>query len=299
MSWKLHTLRLRLRTDMHCGSLMLGFVARAFPYAPQHVPLYAAVPAAVKALGLSPVSAVFREMETLLLHAMRTTPLYVRHDDRPLFPWEPEDRELLETCFMSSRYGVALDDASRSAKESHLFETEVLLACGRGQRQRGRQQPTELEGGVWLREYETDILRLDPQAGLARKDNGTTVSWPVLLGGLTLGGDRTRNLGRLWPDAVWEPCDSLWHFGEMDLDAAWPRLRLAAGRPCPVSLAADATPGRGHFTVMTGRRFEKDCYRMDKGVVAWEPGWQPTHDVLIELAGERCARLCEPDEKNA
>ena len=35
-----------MKTDMHCGTLMLGFVARAFPYVPQHVPIFAAVPVA-------------------------------------------------------------------------------------------------------------------------------------------------------------------------------------------------------------------------------------------------------------
>lgn len=292
MSWELHTLRLRLRTDMHCGSLVLGFVARAFPYVPQHVPLYAAVSAAVEALKLPPVSASYREMEALLLPAMRTTPLYVRYNNNALFPWEPEAREQLEAEFMGSLYGVALDDSSRSAKDKHLFETEVLLA-----RRRRSNQPTELEGGVWLRENETDNLRLDPQAGLVRKDVAATISWPELLGRLTLGGDRTRNLGRLWPDVVWESCNSLWHIGEMELDAAWPRFQLAAEQPCPVPLTVDeeAAFGNGRFAIMTGRRFRQESYHMDTGIVAWQPGWKSAHNVLIELAGERCARLCNPD----
>ncbi len=290
MSWEFHKLRLRMKTDMHCGSLVLGFVARAFPYVPQHVPLYAAVPAAVEALNLPPESSSFREMEELLLPAMRSTPLYVLCDDRPVFPWETQDRERLEVEFMSSRYGVALDDASRSAEEGRLFETEVLLA-----RRRGSMQATQLEGGIWLRECETARLRLDPRTGLARKDGSASIDWPSLLGRLTLGGDRTRNLGHLWPDVVWEACDSLWHFDEMAQDAAWPRLRLAAKRPCPVPLVADATHGSGHFAIMTGRRFNRESYLMDAGTVAWQPGWQSAHDVLIELAGERCARVCAPD----
>lgn len=294
MSWKLHTLRLRLKTDMHCGSLMLGFVARAFPYVPQHVPLYAAVPAAVEALDLLPVPATYREMESLILPAMRATPLYVRDGDKPLFPWEAEARERLETEYMSSRYGVALDDASRSAEEGRLFETEVLLA-----RRRGSMQPTELEGGIWLREHETDTLRLDPRTGLARKDGGGAVGWPELLGRLALGGDRTRNLGRVWPDVDWRACDSLWHCDGMRLDAAWPQLRLAAGQPCPVALAADATPGSGHFAIMTGRRFNAESYVMDAGTVAWQVGWRPDQEVRIELAGERCARMCPPEEASA
>lgn len=294
MIWQPHTLRLRLRTDMHCGSLMLGFVARAFPFVPQHVPLYAAVPAAVEALGLPPDPAIFREMKALLLPAMRATPLYVRRDGKPLFPWEAADRERLEAEYMASRYGVALDDASRSAEDKHLFETEVLLA-----RRRGSMQPTELEGAIWLRENETDTLRLDPRTGLARKDGRAAIAWPDLLGRLTLGGDRTRNLGRVWPDVDWRSCDSLWHCDAMTLDAAWPQLRLAAGQPCPVALAADTTPGTGHFAIMTGRSFNAETYVMDAGTVAWQTGWRPAQDVRIELAGERCARICPPEEKNA
>lgn len=294
MSWKLHTLRLRMKTDMHCGSLMLGFVARAFPYVPQHVPLYAAVPAAVEALGLPSDPATFREMEALLLPAMRATPLYVRCDGTPLFPWDEEARERLEAEYMSSRYGVALDDSSRSAEDKHLFETEVLLA-----RRRGSMQPTELEGAIWLRENETDTLRLDPQTGLTHKDGRAVIAWPDLLGRMTLGGDRTRNLGRVWPDVEWQTCDRLWHCDGMELDAAWPQLRLAAGQPCPVALAADATPGTGLFAIMTGRRFNAETYVMDAGTVAWQVGWRPDQDVRIELAGERCARICALEEKTA
>lgn len=289
MSWKLHKLRLRMKTDMHCGTLMLGFVARTFPYVPQHLPLYAAVPAAVEALGLPPVPATFREMEALILSGMRSTPLYVLCDDRPLFPWEPESREILEAEFISSRYGVALDGASRTAEDKRLFETEVLLA-----RRRRSMQVTQLEGGIWLRVRETANLRLDPQTGLEHKD-GAFISWSALWGRLTLGGDRTRNLGRLWPDVGWESCENLWHCGEMVLDAEWPRFQIAAGQSCPVPLTADETPGCGKFSIMTGRRFDGGSYRMDAGTVAWQAGWQPAHDVLIELAGERCARVCTPE----
>ena len=71
MSWQPFRSRLRMKTDMHCGTLMLGFVARAFPYVPQHVPIFAAVPAAVEALALPQVPTSYREMESLLLHGMR------------------------------------------------------------------------------------------------------------------------------------------------------------------------------------------------------------------------------------
>ena len=166
MSWQPFRSRLRMKTDMHCGTLMLGFVARAFPYVPQHVPIFAAVPAAVEALALPQVPTSYREMESLLLHGMRATPFFVLGEDgKPLFPWEKEARALLEADFVSSRYGVALDDPSRSAEQGRLFETEVLLA-----HRRGSMTATQLEGYVWLRERETARLRLDPQDGIALKD---------------------------------------------------------------------------------------------------------------------------------
>lgn len=292
MSWQPFRSRLRMKTDMHCGTLMLGFVARAFPYVPQHVPIFAAVPAAVEALALPQVPASYREMESLLLHGMRATPFFVLGEDgKPLFPWEKEARALLEADFVSSRYGVALDDPSRSAEQGRLFETEVLLA-----HRRGSMTATRLEGYVWLRERETARLRLDPQDGIAMKDGSVRVSWPSLLGRLSLGGDRTRNLGRLWPDAAWEPCGELWNGVGMDVCGEWPCLRLDAGEACPVAVAADeAFGGRGGFSVMTGRRFSGGAYVMDSGTPARDIGWRPDRAVLIELDGERCARVRAAD----
>ena len=42
---------------------------------------------------------------------------------------------------------------------------------------------------------------------------------------------------------------------------------------------------------MTGRRIRRGGgYDMDKGVVAHDLGWRPDNVLMVELAGERCAR---------
>lgn len=290
MSWRCFRVRFRLRSDMHCGSLALGFVARAFPFVPQHVPLYAVVPAAVAALELPDSRASYRSVEKLVLGAVRFTPFFVLYGvgetKRPLFPWVEEDRAVLESDFMGARYGVGLDDAARSAEEGRLFETEVLLAHSRGS-----MNATEMEGYVWLRSASVEGLSLDAE-GMAR--GNLRVSWPVILGSLSLGGDRTRSLGRLWPDVEMKESALLWNGTTMRLDDSWPRLLVKRGSACPVVLEAEGLEGSGSpCMVVTGRRMrENGGYGMDKGTVARDMGWIPREDMLVELCAERFARRC-------
>lgn len=290
MSWRCFRVRFRLRSDMHCGSLALGFVARAFPFVPQHVPLYAVVPAAVAALELPDSRASYRSVEKLVLGAVRFTPFFVLYGvgetKRPLFPWVEEDRAVLESDFMGARYGVGLDDAARSAEEGRLFETEVLLAHSRGS-----MNATEMEGYVWLRSASVEGLSLDAE-GMAR--GNLRVSWPVILGSLSLGGDRTRSLGRLWPDVEMKESALLWNGMSMRLDDSWPRLLVKRGSACPVVLEAEGLEGSGSpCMVVTGRRMrENGGYGMDKGTVARDMGWIPREDMLVELCAERFARRC-------
>ena len=189
---------------------------------------------------------------------------------------------------MGSRYGVALDAGSRSAEENRLFETEVLLA-----RRRGSGQPVCLEGFVWLRDGTSGDLVLDAAKGITLADGSRQLPWPKLLGGLMLGGDRTRNLGQIWPEVELEKVSCLWEGMIMHLDREWPCLEIPAGRACPVTLEADGQPGSGApFVVMTGRRIRRGGgYDMDRGVVAHDLGWRPDSALLVELAGERCARV--------
>ena len=295
MSWRCFRVRFRLRSDMHCGSLALGFVARAFPFVPQHVPLYAVVPAAVAALKLPDSRASYRSVEKLVLGAVRFTPFFVLYGagetKRPLFPWVEEDRAVLESDFMGARYGVGLDDAARSAEEGRLFETEVLLAHSRGS-----MNATEMEGYVWLRSASVEGLCLDAE-GMAR--GNLRVSWPALLGALSLGGDRTRSLGRLvarcGDEGVRLPVERHDH-------AAGRLLALSSGESgnaCPVVLEAEGLEGSGsptHGRAGTGRRIrENGGYGMDKGTVARDMGWIPREDMLVELCAERFARRCASD----
>ncbi len=293
MAWTSFKVCLRMKTDMHCGSLMLGFVARAFPYVPLHVPLFAAVPAAVEALGMPRVRPSYKEMEDLLFAALRTTPFYVLDGASPLFPWNRDDLALLQEEFMSSRYGVTLDDSSRSAREGQLFETEVLLA-----HRRRSMASTLLQGFVWIRSGETERLVCDPRKGIALRDGSAAIEWPTLFGRLSLGGDRTRTLGCLWPDVSWDATqEAPWGAASTEVDSPWPRLHLTKDTPCPVPVLLDETPGYGStLAIMTGRRLKEGRYVMDNGSVVHEVGWRPAQDIVVELEDKRCAH-CVPSSE--
>lgn len=75
MNWKAYSLRLILTGDLHCGSLPLGFVSRTFPYIPCHIPVFAMVPAAVRALAMPDRHDSYAAVEALLSSCFRCTPL--------------------------------------------------------------------------------------------------------------------------------------------------------------------------------------------------------------------------------
>lgn len=299
MAWNALALTLELRSDLHCGDLPLGFVARTFPYVPCHLPVFAMVAAAVPLLGLPDRHASYKEVETLFLSCVRSTPLYIRHEGRMLFPWHSQSLQDLEHTYVVSRYGVGLDNKSRSAEQGCLYETETILAMGRNCATR-----TRMEGCLFVREASQGELAMTGDGTLSA--NGRSASLADLCNAMHLGGNRSRSLGQPARATLAPlPEGKAWGIYFVDVQGQWPGLQVNTGGDAP----ADATPGTGGpmpllyaeggdiisrgVMVLTGRRHTESGagLGMDAATIAHAPGWQCGKPVMMELANVRYGQL--------
>ncbi|MBO4793214.1 MAG: hypothetical protein J5556_01440, partial [Deltaproteobacteria bacterium] len=176
MEWNAFSLELELTSALHCGDMPIGFVARTFPYVPCHIPFFAMVPAAVRTLNMPDERPSYAAVEKLFEINLRCTPLYILADGAPLFPWDGESRQKLEYAYLSSSYGVSLDNKRRSARDGCLYETEVILERGRG-----CMEPTRLSGALFIRpgKNEKDGLSLAADGAITwngKEANNTVAS---------------------------------------------------------------------------------------------------------------------------
>lgn len=283
MSWQTRQLRLSLGSDLHCGSLPLGFVARTHCFVPCHLPFFALVPAAVAVLGMPQQRPSFQQVEEFFMQCLRITPLYVRGEVNgkatPLFPWDSEGRSVLERHYLDSRYGVGLDWQSRSAKDGQLFETEVILAHGKHM-----AGPTVLDGYVFFRAHEDANLCMTDDGILV--GHGASIHLKALLCAMTLGGNATRALGKVGQAQLIAHTGPLWDRYALHTDGAWPCLTVAAGTPGPLPVAwQEELDITGAWSVLTGRRHaEKGAgLDMDKAHMAWREGWQGNREYTVCL----------------
>lgn len=286
MDWKALALKLELRGDLHCGALPLGFVARTFSYVPCHLPVFAMVPPAVMRLGLPDRHESYKAVEGLFRTCLRSSPLYVMHEGKPLFPWLDECRQILEHNYISSHYGIGIDNKRRSARESCLFETEVILAkC------RGTNVSTRLEGCLFFRSAESGGITLSADGELAA--SGHKVQLAELCSAMRLGGDRSRALGRPALASL-APLESgeIWGY-PVTLDGEWPALTVKPGKKGPMPVATNDSIEPASMMVLTGRRHTKSGagMGMDKATVACAPGWQSAGEVKASLVDPRYAQM--------
>lgn len=288
MSWTARSLTVQLRGDIHCGDLPLGFVARTHAFVPGHLPFFALVPVAVEMLTLPDRHASYVAVENLFTSCLRCTPFYIRDGESSLFPWKKDDREILEFRYLDSRYGVALEEPTRSAKEGCLYETEVILAQGRG-----RTQPTRLEGTVFYRQGSVGSLRMEADGSVCREK--TRIPLADMLQRMRLGGDRTRGLGQPCLVSLADGATSLWGIYTVDTTGAWPSLTVDKGTEGPVPLAMDKAHGiQGRPLVLTGRRHTEQGpgMGMEKATAAYAPGWEcPDTVTHVCLSDVRCATM--------
>lgn len=312
MTWQPLKVRLYPETDIHCGALVLGFVSETFSYIPQHIPIYAIVPAIVAAFKLPDQRCEYKKVEELIFDNMRATPFFVydqtsNSPDKILRPWLEAEKETLETRYLDSRYGVMLDLQTRAAEDSRLFETEVILARPKPvQNYKQIAKPTILEGFVWFRAAETQDFILDPdpvKGGITKKDNKQKIAWQELFSKLRLGGDRTRNLGKLAKAEI--ATAPLWSFLKQKQNSSnWPQLEIMANATnnkcqCPFTLASakklNAEQAKdAKLIVATGRRIRKEDgsgYNMAKAKFVYELGFSKLDKFTVELTDKRYAQI--------
>lgn len=285
MNWKAYSLRLILTGDLHCGSLPLGFVSRTFPYIPCHIPVFAMVPAAVRALAMPDRHDSYAAVEALLSSCFRCTPLYVCNEKGiPLFPWEEKSLRELEYTHLSSTYGVALDSARRSAMDGCLYETEIILARGRN-----CTAPTVLTGAFFLTKGKTHELVMETDGTISwRREK---VALKTVLSLMQIGGDRTRSLGR--PAVpVFKPLEAkLWDKYSTDVLGTFPSLIISKGEHGPLPLECGNYKATGNRIVLTGRRHRGTGFGedMDHAVIAFDAGWTSDSEIRASLTSLRCA----------
>ncbi len=168
---------LQLETPLHIGAGRGGMLLRSHGFVPGHVVSYALAAAIGKAKGGR--SADFTQALAAVFRETRCGPLFI-HDleqNRVLSP--RQDRERIETHYLTARNHVTLDPQTCSAVETALFEVESIAARTLHGSERG--QPVRLAGGLW---HSTPQL-----AGQPLKD------W--FHRGLLLGGELKTGLGRV------------------------------------------------------------------------------------------------------
>ena len=168
---------LQLETPLHIGAGRGGMLLRSHGFVPGHLVSYALAAAIGKAKGGR--SADFTQALAAVFRETRCGPLFIRdvEQNRVLSP--RQDRERIETHYLTARNHVTLDPQTCSAVETALFEVESIAARTLHGSERG--QPVRLAGGLW---HSTPQL-----AGQPLKD------W--FHRGLLLGGELKTGLGRV------------------------------------------------------------------------------------------------------
>lgn len=196
---------LELVSPLHLGSRRAGVVAHTHRHAPGHLFVHALAAAVGAARGGSPGH--FADALDEIQRRFRFGPAFFLADGRRLEEQEIESRLLFST------HHVTLDNASRSAVESALFEVEQLMPPPAAN--------IRLAGGVWFDDETID---------------GQPLS--VWLSALRLGGEQKTGCGRVRCDA-WQ-IDVKHYPGVAFADDAG--LRLNAGEILP-GAAIDGVTG--------------------------------------------------------
>lgn len=267
-AWRAARITVTLASDLHCPDRPLGFVARALPFVPAHIPWYALVPRVVALLGWPDQFNSYDRVETAFNACLRFTPFFpLDANDRPLFPWD-EGRCRIERELLGSRHGVSVFYDPRGARANHLFETETLLARSRS------GAPTRLRGYGFWKEEEHSGIDFTAEGGIGGK------SLAGLLAGCQWGGQRSQGMGAL-TDVKTEIVQNVdGAFGRtLDLNADFPRIAAPESR-IPYYLRYEeklAGAVQGRITPLTGRRYARDRgygLAADPAVIAWALGWR-------------------------
>jgi hypothetical protein len=279
--WHVAEIVVRLKSDLHCGTAPLGFIARTLPFVPAHIPFYALVPVLVKKLNLPEYG--FAEVEKFLARHIRFSPFFVLHNDELLFPWEKGLSDL-EKYYLTAYYGVALDYNTRGALENRLFEKEVVASVPVKGSDNKSCERTELKGYVFWQEGRDDDLRMtvSPDASIAE------ISLRQLLSQAQWGGEVNKGLGRLL-DVKIKKTEEIFYGQFVEKDSENPLVKWPGKKNCPFYLLHDDDfKMSGKLIPITGRRYDRKRgpgVKMDDVAIVWDSGWktQTEESVLLSL----------------
>ncbi len=287
MTWQAQHIQLTLTSNLHCGQLPLGFVARTYPFVPCHLPFFAMVPATVAALAMPDVRASYKKVLALFETCLRSTPLYILHEN-PLFPWISQSKHILERDYLSSQHGVTLDLQSRSAEDGKLFETEIIL-----QHAKNNSAPTMLDGYIFFRPHKYEDVELLADAKLKYGKNITSLE--EILAHMRLGGNGTRSLAKPCHVHIKKVHNTLWGMYNVDYTAQYPQITVEVEQagPIPLLYSEKNQHIRGKISPFTGRIYGErgSGLEMDTANIAWREGWKSSTDVRISLSYARMGEI--------
>ena len=267
----------------------MGFVSRSLSFIPAHIPLYSLVPVVVENLNLADRPQSFFAVEEFLKKHMRFLPLLITLDNQPLNPWDKRGRELIETLFLSSRYGVALDNLDRSALENRLFETEVILS--RDRRKNGG--PTIFEGAFFFYPAETVIDGTKLVMGVEGINDFELAD---ILVQCQFGGERNKGFGSL-ADVTLEEINDVAGVEPDLVNNCYPLLPWPKNLAAPFCLQYDENLQglvSGSLRPFCGRRFHETHgfgNQASDNMVVWDMGWKVKEDIKVILEYDRACAL--------
>jgi hypothetical protein len=280
--WHMKRLRVSLKSPLKCGDQPFGFISRTLPFVPSHVPLMAMAPAAVSLLGLPDVPDSYYGIQGFLEKNMRFSPFFLLNSteksvyDQPLFPFiNSAGLDRIESLFLSARYGIAMDYATRGAKDARLFEVESIQPFDRN------GNKTLLEGYIFWRAAAGEGQELNETGAL----NG--LGMEKLIEQSLWGGERNKGYGdvslnectlaeRIWEEAI-------------ILSGDTPYINWPAGKKAPFYLTYDPDLSNnvaGKLQPLVGRIFVPGRgagQGASKAVIVWDLGWSADVDLRLEI----------------
>ena len=270
-TWHLRYLRVTLRTPLHIGDRPLGFVSRALPFVPSHIPVMALVPTAVQKLGFPDERSQYVRMQKFLEQHLRFTPLFIRNEatGQPMIPTDNQ-MEQIELHIVNARYGIAVNYGERSAREGGLYEIEAVSPLSR------YGAPTIMEGYLFWKAGQDGDLSLNSQGELNQH--------PLhdLLALSQWGGERSKGYGSL---ASVELNDmggkkTIWQDAAVATDTDEPIVEWPCGQAAPFYLRYDPAfthEIKGRIIPLSGRLYDPERgsgQAAPAGNIVWDMGWK-------------------------
>lgn len=296
--WECLQITVTLESDLHCGDRPMGFISHTNRHVPQHVPFYALVPAIAARLKFPDMPGTFSGIEDFLHESIRFMPLFILDEkDRFLFPWDKDDRDVIDREFLSAKYGVALDYTSRGAIENRLFEIEVITA-----RNRSTGTPVKLGGYLFCRPTK---VKLDSGTVKLSENNGqyniNGIPVEELLLQSCWGGERNKGLGRMKKIQVNRASELQYNNVTVapELTGDVPELKWPEKEKAPFLLQYSddsklISHVSGQVAPVSGRRFDPargPGLLSDIPLISWQYGWVPQNDIFLEVLYNCCRAL--------